>query len=601
MSAYDDQKNALSRSLSTLAVFEMEECSQECGTAPCLHVGAPCHKTLATCKFRSAYTAGTREDKFCMNASPMPVPGVIIRPYISNISPLPQEIQLDKSLLVDFKVTLSFLDAPDSDFGVDPYRVSPTLRQAPSGSENIEVAGTYWSRWRARNRFYKNSRVRIMEGFVVNGFAEIDYKLKLRGLLTDMSVAPGGGVSAILKGVLQLTDVDYPLKTDGRLSAAGLSAGETGSFELEPWTGVDRLASPPVSKYLASGDLFVDGEAVGYDAMVFDVNTGITTFSSLTRGKYNNIGFDQAKAHTDDKNVQQAIYMQGTPPDLMHTLFNKAGILDSEIDVPMLEASRDLWFPGQTFAALLHKPTKIKTYLNELREESFTYIWQGADQTIKVKRLGPNPPGVAYRQITDASNIVYNSTAINDNQDGRITRSVVWYDLFAGKDPGKDNQRYSAGVADLDAEFENRDIKDRKPIYSRWIKSIFAGEIIARALASFYVRQFRDGAGTITFGLELKDSDVELGEIVELYSAARGSVSGHTEMVRCVITKLVDRGDGRFEVTGFDAKLLGRFIFIAPDGLPDYDTATEANKEFFYISGGTPSSPGNGDLPYMIS
>jgi len=603
MTAYDDQKNALSRSPNQLVIVKAEACTQTCGTAPCLHVGVPCRNTWATCKYYEAFTEGVREDKYCLNKSPAPLPGEIIRPYVKDISPLPQEILLTESLLVDFKVTITFLDEPDGDYGVDPYRVSPTLRQAPSGTEEVATGGTYWSKWRAVNQHIKNRRVEVYEGFIAPGFSQADYTLRFHGVLESLSVGSDGLVTMKIGGLLKLTDVEYPAKTDGRLSAAGLSATETGSFELEPWTGIDRVASPPVSQYdLTGGDLFINGECVGYDSGTLDLETGITIFSTLTRGKYNNIGFDQAKLHDSDEEVQQAVYMQGNPPDLAHALFNVAGIDDTEIDIAMLQANRDLWFSGWTFAALLHKPTKIKKLIKELREESFSYIWQGADQKIKFKRLAPNAPGDAYRKITNAANIVYNTTSLGDTQANRYTRAVVYYDLLAGEDPDdEDNFRYSVGVANREAEIRHKEISDRKPVFSRWMKKVFGGEILARALASRTVRQYKDGAGQITFGLELKDSDIELGEIVELYSPINVDANGNPLMMRVAVTKLSGINQGRLMATGFDARLLGRFIFIAPAGLPDYDLATEAQREYWYISGGTPSSPGNGDEPYMIS
>jgi len=599
--AYDGQKNALSRTPSTLVIISMDDCQESHGDAPCLASGAPCFNTYKTCTYKSAYDAGVKEYKFCLNDTPQPLPGEIIRPYIKGLQDLSQEIRLDESILINQRTTITMLDEPDSDIGVDPYRVSPTSRSSTGGSDSIATAGTFWRKFRARNPHYKNRRVTIKQGFVAPGFLESDYVTSFEGVLDNIKVGGNGEVQLVVKGLLQLTDVEYPKKTDGLLGAA-VSSGAT-SFTLAAWSGVDRYAATPASLYTTTGGVLIGDEVITYTSRTLDTATGITTFTGLTRGAYNGYGYAAAAAHDANDEIQQVVYMSGNPLDHMHTLLNEAGIVDADIDTLLLAGERDTWFNGITFATVLHEPVKIKKLLSELREQTLTYIYQGEDQKIKVKFLGPIEPGETYRQITDADNIIYSSRAIDDNEAGRFTRAVTRYDIYANK-TGKEAEHFrrAAVYIDSDAEsaIEYNEKKDRPAINSRWIKSLDGGDTIARVLASRIVTRFRNGAKVVSFDLDRKDEDIELGEVFELSSDAVVDYDGNPKVARYVVTKKQRKGMAKISVTAVDTQLQSRYAYVAPAAAPDYGSATDAQKEYAYVADGTPPVTGSGDPPYLI-
>lgn len=602
MTIYDDALSSISRSASTLVVVALDRCEQVHGVSPCLASGVPCYNTFRTCGYKAAYTAGAEEVKFCLNESPQPLPGQIIRPYVKSVTELSQEVRLDESLLVNQRVTIDMLDEADADIGVDPYRVSPTLRESPGGSESVATAGTFWRKLRSRSPNYKNRRVRVLDGFVADGFQEADYVTRFEGVLDNIQVASDGGVTLTVKGLLQLADVEYPVKTDGTLAPGGLSSGAT-TLQLTAWTGVDRYALMPDSLYSESGLVVIGNEIIGYTSRSLDTNTGVTTFSGLSRGLHSVYGYGVASAHNAAAQVQQAVYLSGNPIDIMHALLNQAGLADTEIDVDMFEAERDTWFQGVVFTTVLFKPVKIKALLKELRDQTLTFVWQGEDQLIKVRSVTPKGVGQTYVQITDAANIVHDSRAIDDNEAGRITRAVVWYDILAKQDGSSDESfRRAAAVIDADAESadEYAEQKDKEPIYSRWIKILDGGDDYARTLASRIVRRFRDGAKTITFSLDRKDEALALGELFELSTAAITDFNGSAKKSKYIVTKKQRRG-AVIEVTAYDSQLTGRPAFIAANTVATtYAAATDADKEYCYISSGTPLSPGGGDDVYLI-
>lgn len=603
MTAYDDQLKAFSRTSSTLVDIELDSCLQEHGQSPCLASGAPCYKTLKTCQFKSAYVPGTRPIKLCLHDTPQPQPGEIIRPYILSITELSQEILPAESLLINQRMTITMLDEPDSDVGIDPYRVSPALRQSPGGTEVVTTAGTFWRKVRARNPHYKNRRVTVRQGWVADGFSKSDYKITFVGVIDNIQVGSNGQVTMIVKGLLQQVDVEYPKKTDGAIGPLGLAAAEVVSMSLTAWSGVDRYALVASSVYDAAGIVVVDGEVIGYASLGFDSSSGIATLIGLTRGMYNNYGYAAATSHDAGAEVQQGIFLMGNPIDLMRNLINLAGITNAEINVAAFDALRDTWFQGVVFATVLYEKGTIKSYLKELREQTLTILWQDENQLINIRSVNPNSPGISYRRITDAANVVYASRSIDDNEGSRVTRAVVWYDIYPQKS-GSDNEHFrsAAVVVDADAEsaVEYNEQRDNPPIRSRWIKALHGGELIARLLASRIVRRLRNGAKSITFELDLKDDGLVLGEIFELLTASITNYNGNPMVVKYIATKKQRRGNTLI-VTAFDVSFAGRPMYIAPNTVStNYLTASETDRTYCYISGGSPPSPGNGDEPYTI-
>ncbi|MBI4715849.1 MAG: hypothetical protein HY760_07940, partial [Nitrospirae bacterium] len=518
---------------SLLVIFNLDYCDRTFGTSPCLATGTPCYNTWPTCKYPSAYATSAGKDyKFCLKDNPTPLPGQIIRPYIEEISYLGQEILPTEALTLNQKLTLTMADEPDNDVGIDPYRVSPSQRSAPGGSANVAAGGTFWTKLKARNSNYKNRRVTVKKGFIAGGFTEGDYQTYFVGILENIEIDGHGKVKITVKGLLGLTDINLPKKTDGRLSAE-ISAAAT-SFALAAWTGVDRSVNPSVSQYASSGYLKIDTEIFSYSSVSLDTATGITTFSGASRGLYNGDGWSQAAVHAADAQVQQVEILDGNPMDLIHTLLNKAGISDTDIDVAKFTFERDNWFPGVQFRGVLHEPKKIKEYLKELREQTLTSLWQGDDQKITIRSMNPNLPGQSYTQIKDVENIIFQSRHVDDRESLRITRVPIYYDLFAGKSGGSLDDFARAAVAiDADAEAANRynEIRWRDPIYSRWLRSSLVGNDYVRILATRITRRFRDGEKQITFDLELKDETLGLGEIFELVTADIVDFDGNAKTV----------------------------------------------------------------------
>ncbi len=192
---YGEIAKMISRMPSTLVIISLDYCGRTFGQSPCLATGAPCYNTYPTCKYTSAYQNIGKDYKFCLREKPVPFPGP--RPYLKDETYLATEIKPDEAVTMDYRVTLEFYDESDPDIGIDPYRVSPTLRDAGGGnSEAIGVAGTFWRKLKARNSNYRGRLVKIKKGFITPSFIESDYVDYFVGIIDNIEVT-GAAVKVV--------------------------------------------------------------------------------------------------------------------------------------------------------------------------------------------------------------------------------------------------------------------------------------------------------------------------------------------------------------------------------------------------------------------
>ncbi len=566
VSSYNARLSQVSRQPSTVVTMDMDECIHECGVSPCGWVGAPCQKTLSNCRYPSAYQPETSRELYCLNSTPVVLDG-ITRPYLDSSKIHAQQVLTSDSLLVLAKAKLRFFDEPDSDIAVDPYRVDALNRSAPSGTEQVAVGGTYWRRWLQRHRYYKGRRVTVWNGFDMGHPDTLDgYEQEFKGVIDNVTQS-GGKITITVKGLTALTDKEIPRKTDGKLFVALNVDGD--QLQLSSWSGVDTKIRPYQTKY-TTGLVRIDDEIVGYDSVEVDQQTGITTFSGLSRGLYNPYGWSIPVLHELDAGVQEVHSFAGHPMDIMRELLMMSGIDDDEIARTTFDAVKDQFMRGIHFAAVVSKKVKIKDLLHELRRQTNTHIWQDETQRISVRVLAPAYPWVGYRRIDERSNIIFRSSSTDAQAGNRITRQELHYDHMPAADLDDGGFLNAVEVRNFDSEHEygHGEVREGKPIYSRWIHRIHDGVNVARDISSGIVELFKDGEQKISFSVELKDSLLVVGELIEIESGLLPDQFGNSQYRRFMVTKRDRVSLGKYSYEAVATGLDGRWLFIAPDDFP---------------------------------
>jgi len=186
------------------------------------------------------------------------------------------------------------------------------------------------------------------------------------------------------------------------------------------------------------------------------------------------------------------------------------------VSVEVLELSDEVgrWLPSACYRRFLEKPVAIKDLLHELRQSTLAHVWQGEDSRVHFK-CAPvpffrDPP----KQLTDAEHLVRQSVYSDQNEEARKTRVTVYYDPLSA-DPGTDPEQYRAALLHLDQEVESENYYGEKRNYEIFSPWIYRSLEALNAAAHFLLR-FRYGAPLLTFGLELKDADLRVGDFVRL-------------------------------------------------------------------------------------
>ncbi|MBT9175485.1 MAG: hypothetical protein DDT22_01164 [candidate division WS2 bacterium] len=555
--SYSSQLAEISRTPISLATIVLDFCSRTFGVAPCNIPGRPCYNTFPTCRVRHAFARTTRNYDF-VSADAHLISGHLPlgRPYIKSIKYLPCEIK--DNLTINARVILEMYDEPDTDIGIDPY----VLQRA-------SVQGTFWKKLLARNMNYKGREIRIHEGFI--GIARGEFRQKWVGVIDNITVDKGIAKIETKDLLKRLSDIEVPPKLDIKL-VAGITAAAT-EMTL---TTVSGLARP-------AGYVRLKDEIILYT----HVDPSTNRLMGLVRGFFNTI----ATAHAINDKVQVVKYYSPVNPFdlLMHMLNVDAGIPWTQIDTTAFVYWRD-WPGGEiNFSAIISEPTRLDKLYFEIVDLLDCKSWVAENLKITIRRNMPNEPGRPYFFLTDEANIIHDSTSVDLNEKSRLTRIVMYWDKTTlGKidDVGQYNRIDVAIDADAESVNEYNDIIEKK-IFCRWLRTgLMQEELMAQFIRNTITRQLfrqRNAQPLIDLSVELKDSGIITGSYCRVSTDEILNIDG-TPLVNEVFQ--VVRRD--FKGHTIDLKLLKlpseRWGFIAPNDLPVFDSASDAQREFGFIT-----------------
>jgi hypothetical protein len=175
----------------------------------------------------------------------------------------------------------------------------------------------------------------------------------------------------------------------------------------------------------------------------------------------------------NEYDTQYLDYRDWNPVDVMtDILYARLGIGASYIDTARFTAERDQWLSGWKVVRVLTEPTDAKDYLNELQQETNSFIYHDGEK-ITFKVFGPPMPGESVEEWTDGTHILADSlTQKSGYKDNFFNRVVVYYDY--DDDGGDDASAFESGVIALDAASQDAaqwDETSTKTVYSKWLRS----------------------------------------------------------------------------------------------------------------------------------
>lgn len=477
----------------------------------------------------------------------------------------------DRGVLGDrASVDIGFKDAPGSDRVVDKYRaerISGTAQTDEPAYEPLD-RGSYWAKWRARNLFFQNRRLRVLEGYIAEDLRD----MQTREYFIDQFRGPDADGRTVVraKDVLKLADderAQAPDATPGELSAA-LTAVETTSFQATGALIADYPDEP--------GLVRIGGEVIEYLTRT-QATADNVQFNTLTRGARGS----EADAHDAEDRVQRCLeFVNVLPWKLAEDLLVNFGNVPQEfIPIDDWDAEGEVWLVQFTLSAVITEPTSVTALLSEITQQAQFFLWWDEyTQTVKLKAL--RPPVEDPVELDEVSHLIQDASVLKEHPNQRL--SQVWV-FFNQKDPTRrlDDESNFARVrirADLEAE-DSVEYGEKRisKIFSRWLET--EGQVLQ--VTKRTLDRYRDNPRTLKIRADAKDRDsLRVGEVADITMRTVVDDRGLAVSTRWQIVSTREEPPGEavsLELREFE--FTGRFAFYMEDAAPTFAAATEKEKK----------------------
>lgn len=460
--------------------IDIPVCSRTYGVAPCTAsipaTGAfKCFNSKKTCQDRDHYAEAEVVLRFAKPAAYLPRSIDVVAESIESITLTPATISLGENLGQRATLTVVFVDHPHSDTGEGHDRYLADRDYNPYDR------GTYWGKFRARQRFLQGRAIRWRIGTSDQSIEQMETRNYV--IESFDGPTPAGKYTLIAKDVLKLADGDRsqaPVMSTGYLSA-DITAGAT-SLTLLP-AGVGN------AEYPAAGTAVIGGKEIVTFTRAADVMT-------ITRARHGTV----AAAFKAQDRVQIALdYVSKDVADICYDLaVNYADIPPEFINLPEWLAETGA-FIGQLYSGVVCEPTAVSTLLSELIQQAGLSIWwDEISQKVRLQVIRGVVTGAA--RFTP-ENMLGKSLTTKEQPEKRI--SQVWI-YFGQINPtvqlsNTDNYRSTSVTIDEDAE-EDYGSPVIKKIFSRWIPAL--GRSLADRAGVILISRFRDPPRRLTFDLQ---------------------------------------------------------------------------------------------------
>lgn len=531
--------------------------------------GSLCYRTPATTD-QGTFTVTTKTRKY-QTSSVRPIPELRAIPCVESVKLGTDEVKIGRGLGYFGSAAITFRDFVDDDsraedpFSTDASRTGLDL-----------TAGTYLGKLLERNPWWTNRAVRIHEGWATSGKWWPTQVITHNFFVRDVQGPNDGKVTITVVGPLQLvnlTDAEAPAPSEGVLEADILAAATSA-----------RIYDPVLAaEYPASGYVRIGDEVMSYARSGQDL--------TLTRGEFGTI----AEGHNADDSIQVCLRYESQPlttivSDLLTTY---GGVDPALIDTATWASEQSTWLSLYLLSGTVSQPTKVLDLVQELLEASGSILWWD-DQEGLIRFKAVRPALVSAATWTDSFHLLSRPVVRTEAAD-RVSRCDVAIDLrSADKDP-KNLSSYRARVVGVPAgeEATQHGSPKVRVIASRWL-SASQGTLAIRA-SWLVTSQLRDGRKTIMVEVSAKDATLGIGEVVSLQSRDFIDRTGTRATVRGIVIKREPILTGsKYRYTLERMAYAARYIYLCPTGLPNYTSATAAQRDpgwFLADTGGVAFGP----------
>ena len=616
--------------------LDMDYCNNTFGTVPCGATGTKCYNTYGTCKDKTNFAKGTKTFKFCQRGMSVP-PGETFRPYIAAYSFTPTEIPDSGGLAMRSQISLTLADEVCSDIEADKYAATRT------------AAGTFWTRFLARNYNAQGRIARVRKGFMSTPFDWGIFQTELYIIESIKGPDSNGNVNVVLSDITKGLDKNQlPLSCDGKLTAdikavehtafavAGAATNITLAATASPidgayngmecyikqntgtgqrkvitaYVGATRVATvaawavvPDSTSVYEIGALNINvgsGKSIKYDD---PVATGLRQFVrigdevieytarvgdvlSWPNTSYR-AQFGTVRAdHKLDDGVQLCFApISKSVTDVIHRLINAAGIADGFIDLAGLAQEDTNWLGTM---AQITACISVPEKASTLLNEVLIATNLSAWWDVVAQKISfkANMPQLSSAVVAITPNeTISKSLQIERLDNLRITSFALSYALYSATANISEQKNFAQ--TDIYADAAAASANEYNGNVAAQIYSRWLGTGNQLHARSLVARRMsRLRNAPIKMKFKLDPrNEVSLGQLIDVTTRKLTDASGTPAVTRMRVTKILD--DVNFDVETTSTTFFKRYAFIAPNGYPDYAAASTAQRDYAFIAANT--------------
>lgn len=482
-------------------------------------------------------------------------------------------------------VTATFQDAPHSDNRVDPYLAERTYDPLKRS--------TFWAKWLTRNPFYVGRPMRVRSGYL--GQALIDFKVS--HYVIDSINGPDSNGNVVIKGldILRLADDDKaqaPQFTPGNLSismdAGSSSITMSGALESD---FTDIIGSSDRKAVL------IDDEVITYET-VTTLASGEVKLDSITRAQEGTEGSE----HEVGSHVQRClIYDRFEGFRIAYDLItNFTDISPSHIDLAAWEDEAHRYSSPFLLSRVITEPVGITKLLGELGEQALFYLWWDIHtQQVRFRAVQPVPPGSIF-PVTEDRHLIQGKTSVTRKPDERVSEVWVSFDIDSAISNPDEFQNYQRTFVRVDPTAAGPEEYGARKVYkinSPWLIDESQAELIGFRV----LQRFRDPPTYVTFQLDAKDRDIELGDVVDITWRSFVDFLGSPLSKKFEIIQKEEVVTGEtYQYIAQEYLFTGRYAFLTENDEVSYSLASDLESKGFFAPDAPPHNFANGDEPYVF-
>lgn len=566
--SFDTERLVAGREPISIVELHLDYCSLDYGVAPCTaEIGTTgirkCYNTRFTCQDVSQYAnyVETKTYRFSTPNANTPA-NMNFFPSVRNVGFSPTKIDPGKSLGRRGQCTITLQDHPHHDVTIDKY--------VDERSYIPYDTGTFWAKFKVRNRYYNGRIIRVYSGYLTEPFNWNNFQT--RTYVIDQIDGPSsdGRVTITGRDILKLADDERavcPRPTVARIDADMAVGG--GNADLLP---------------VGAGSNFNDGDYVRIDKEIIRINTVAgdnIIYNVGDRGQFNT----DDKTHSADDAVQLCKYFyQDQVADIIKELLVDYGNVPiAYIDDDEWDTEAEDWLEDFVFTAIITEPTGVTKLINELIQNSTSYIfWNEIEE--KVKLIAIKPPEIPPQIISDENSIIKRTVRIQEKPDKRRTEFAVYYVVINPVEKlteSKNFQRLDLRVdVDAESEVEYNDVRTEK-LFSRWLGE--DNDLGIETLQVRFLAKYRNIPIEVMLRIDAKDIDLWTGD--EFYIYHRNIVDDTGE-ARYTLMRIIEASESvvgtyyTFKAVESEREFEGRYCYIQVEDRSDFLDVPVGERDF---------------------